>query len=99
MFDKMKQLMDLQKKAKEMQKGLESIRVEKKTQDGRISIVLNGNHRLESVRIDDSLWTPAQKPAVEKALADLVTEAADEIKEKSAAQAMDMMKGFNIPGM
>jgi len=101
MFDKMKQIMELQKRAKEMQKGLDGLRVEKKSRDGKITIVLNGNFKAESVSIDPTLLSPAHRETLEKTLGELIGDAAEDVKQKSAAQAMDMMKGMDLklPGM
>lgn len=99
MFDKMKQLMEIQKKAKEMQKTLDSIRLEKTSPDGKIRLTMNGNNRVESLSIDDSLLSPAQKQALEKKLADLITETAEEIRKQVASQAMGLMKGMGLGGL
>jgi DNA-binding YbaB/EbfC family protein len=101
MFDKMKQLYDMQKQAKQMKKDLESQTVEKSAFGGKLKIAMNGTFEVQSITIDDSFLNPAQKTALETGLAKLITEATDEIGKKSAAQAMDLMKGMNLklPGM
>ena len=99
MFDKMKQLYDLQKKAKEMQKALDAVTVERESLGGKLRLVINGNFKVESLFIDESALVPANKAALEKTLADLFTVAAEEVKVKSSKQAMGMMKGLNIPGL
>jgi DNA-binding protein YbaB len=101
MFDKMKQLYDMQKQAKQMKKDLESQTIEKTTLGGKLKVVMNGTFVVESLHIDESLLTPAQKNAVETGLAKLISEATEEIGKQSAAQAMDLMKGMNLkmPGM
>lgn len=96
MFGKMKELMELQKKAKEMEKAMGAMKVEKSTRDGKIRLVMNGNQSVESLNIDTSLFTPDQKAYVEKTLTQLISEAGEEVKKKSASQAMEMMKGMNI---
>ena len=101
MFDKMKQIMEMQKKAKEVQKALGAMKVEKTSPGGKITLVMNGNSQVESLSIDESVFTPEQKKAVEDALVKLITEAGEEVKQQSAAQAMSMMKDMdlNIPGL
>ncbi|HRY30015.1 MAG TPA: YbaB/EbfC family nucleoid-associated protein [Elusimicrobiota bacterium] len=93
MFDKMKQLMELQKKAREMQAAMDALRVEKTGADGKIRLVMNGNFRVESISIDESFLSPSQKRPLEEALTRLVTETAEEIRQRSASQALGMMKG------
>jgi DNA-binding protein YbaB len=99
MFEKMKQLMDMRKMAQEAERRLGETRVEKSALGGKLRIVVDGNHRVESLSIDDSLLNPAQKTVVEKALAALLTETAEAVKREAASKAMEMMKGMKLPGM
>ena len=101
MFDKMKQLYDMQKQAKQMKKDLEAQTIEKTALGGKLRLVMNGTFVVESLSVDESLLAPSQKSSLESSLAKLITEATEEIGKKSAAQAMDLMKGMNIklPGM
>ena len=99
MFEKMKQLMDMRKMAQEAERRLGEVRIEKTALGGKLKIVVNGNHRVESLSIDESLFNPGQKTTVEKALAALLTESAEAVKREAAAKAMEMMKGMKIPGM
>jgi DNA-binding YbaB/EbfC family protein len=96
MFDKMKQLYDLQKQAREAQKAAADLKVEKKSRDGKISVLMNGTFHVESLSIDSSLLAADQKLALERSLLETFNEAADEAGKQSAAQAMDLMKKMNI---
>lgn len=101
MFDKMKQLYDMQKKAKEMQKSVEALKVEKVTEGGKLRIVMNGSFKVEALTIDSSYLAPDKKSALENALVSLISEASEEAGKLSAQQAMAMMKELNLklPGM
>lgn len=99
MFEKMKQLMDMRRMAQEAEKRLSEVRIEKAALGGRLKVVIDGNHRVESVFMDDSLLSAGQKTTLEKALAALLTEAGEAVKREAAAKAMEMMKGMKIPGM
>ena len=96
MFDKMKQMYELQKKAKEMQKAKDAITVERSSAGGKVSVTLNGNFKVEKITIDESALVPGNKAALEKTLAELFSGAADEVRQKSSQQAMGMMKDMNI---
>jgi DNA-binding YbaB/EbfC family protein len=96
MFDKMKQMYELQKKAKEMQKAMDSIVVERSSAGGKVTVALNGNFKVEKVVIDESALVPSNKAALEKTLAELFTGAADEVRQQSSRQAMGMMKDMNL---
>ena len=96
MFDKVKQLYDMQKQAREMKKTVEAVKVEKETLAGKLKITMNGSFKVESLSIDDSLLQPANRSSLERALTDLITETAEEVAKVSAQQAMAMMKGMNL---
>ncbi len=91
MFDKLKQLRQMQKQAKEMQKAL-SQEIITVTQ-GDIEIKINGNMEIQSIdikNIDD-------KEKLEK---DIQQGVNDAIKQAQKTMAQKMMSGgFNLPGM
>jgi DNA-binding protein YbaB len=99
MFEKMKQLMDMRKMAQEAERRLGELRIEKSALGGKLALVVDGNHRVESLSIDETLLNPGQKTTLEKALAALLTETAEAVKREAASKAMEMMKGMKIPGM
>ena len=101
MFNKMKQLYDMQKQAKSMQKTVEAVKVEKLSEGGKLKVVMNGAMKVESLSIDESLLTPSNRASLEKSLVRLLSDAADEAGKLSAQEAMAMMKNLNInlPGM
>jgi len=101
MFDKVKQLYDMQKQAKEMKKTVEAVKVEKDAMGGKIRLVMNGSFHVESLSIDDSVLSPANRATLESSLKNLITETAEEVAKISAQQAMAMMKemNFKLPGM
>ncbi len=101
MFDKMKQLYEMQQQAKKMKQDLEAQVIEKTLLGGKLKLSMNGTFEVKSISIDDSLLNPSQKAILESSLAKLITDATEEIGKKSAAQAMDLMKGMNLnlPGM
>ncbi|NCF75262.1 MAG: hypothetical protein GWO87_02125 [Xanthomonadaceae bacterium] len=91
MFDKFKQLKNLRKQGKELQKKLadEFILVEKHG----IKIKMNGNMEIINLEISDETW----KEKSDKDLKDIINEA---IKQSQKMMAQKMMQGnFNIPGL
>ena len=92
MFDKMKQLYDLQKKAKEIQKKLEGIQVEQ-TQDG-IKLRINGVFKVESLEIDPSFLTVDKKAKLENTLSRLFSDAVKEAQKRSAMESKDLFQGL-----
>lgn len=101
MFDKVKQLYDMQKQAKEMKKSVEAVKVEKDAMGGKLKLAMNGSFKVESLSIDESLLDPSNRAALETELKNLITGTAEEVAKVSAQQAMAMMKdlNFKLPGM
>jgi DNA-binding YbaB/EbfC family protein len=102
MFNQMKQLQDMQKKAKELQKQLEAIKKEKTNSSRSLGVTVNGAQKIESIRIEASWFAPEKKQALESSLAQLINEAFEEIQKQTAMQAASLMKdfkGMNIPGL
>lgn len=99
MFDKMKQMYDMQKKARQLQKQLEDIQVEKTSRDGTLAVTVSGAQKVQVLRIDAPWLAAEKKNQLETALRDLVNEAFSEIQKQTAAQAATLMKDLNIPGL
>ena len=90
----MKQMYDLQKKAREIQKKLEEIKVEQT--EGGIKMRLNGVFKVESIDIDPSFLNPEMKTKLENILAKLFSETVKEVQKRSALESQDLLKGFSL---
>ena len=102
MFNQMKQLYDMQKKAKELQRQLEAIKVEKTNFSKTLAVKANGAQRLENITIDSGYFNPDKKSDLEKSLVKLINDALEDAQKQSAMQAATLMKdfkGLNIPGL
>jgi DNA-binding protein YbaB len=55
MFDKMKQLYDMQKQAKQMQKSVEALKIETSAAGGDVKVVMNGAFKVEFISIADKM--------------------------------------------
>lgn len=99
MLDKAKQLWDLQKKAKAIQKELKETEVEAKAANGLVTVVFNGEQHIQSIEIDESLLQAENKRNLEKAIQQAIAEALSRV-QAIAAQKMKAIAGdLNIPGM
>jgi DNA-binding protein YbaB len=96
MFDKMKQLYDMQKQAKEMKKTVEAVRLDRDALGGKLRLAMNGSFKVENLSIDESLLKPENRAILETALKDLITTTAEDVAKVSAQQAMAMMKDLNF---
>ena len=97
MFDKMKQLMEMQKKMQEVKRQLDSANFDVTSADKSIRITMNGSQEVKAVSI---LVEPGemQKAALERAIKDVYNSAIKESHEL-AAQKMKDVTGFNLPGL
>ena len=102
MFNQMKQLYEMQKKAKELQRQLENIKVEKTNFSKTLTVNANGAQRIENITIDTGYFSPDKKSDLEKSLVKLLNDALEDAQKQSAMQAASLMKdfkGLNIPGL
>ena len=97
MFDKMKALMDMQRKMGEIKRELENTNFEISSSDGLIKITMNGSQEVKDVVLQADL-KETDKPGLEKAIKDAYNRA---IKRSHdiAAQKMKDVTGLNLPGM
>lgn len=97
MLDKVKQMIELKRKADQLKKELEAIKLEVTDVRG-IKIVVNGAQSFQSIEIDDALLSPANKNRVQMDLLRSVNTAVKK-SQQQAANKMKNMPGFNFPGM
>ncbi len=97
MFDKMKELMEMKKKAEQIKRELDSAVMEVNDVRG-IKIVINGSQTFQSIEVDMNMLNPDNKKRLE---ADLLKSlnAAIRKSQTAAAQKMKTMTGLNLPGL
>lgn len=97
MFDKMKQLMDMQKKMQELKKQLDNTNFEIKSSDGFVRIVMNGAQEVQEITIEADP-KELEKTTLEKSLKDAYNKAIKRSQEVAASK-MKELTGFNLPGL
>ena len=97
MFDKMKQLMEVKKQAEQLNRELESTTLEVSEIAG-IKVSINGAQKLQSITLEESLLSQANKPSLERDLLRSINAAVTK-SQNAAAQKMRDRTGLNIPGM
>lgn len=101
MFDQAKQLYQLQKKAKKVQKELKNTEVEARSAQGEVTVVLSADQKIKSIEINESILGVDNKKELENTLVKVLSEGMSRAQavaaEKSKALMGDM--GLNIPGM
>jgi DNA-binding YbaB/EbfC family protein len=101
MLDKFKQVYQLQKKAKEVQKELKNTEVEAKSADLMIRVVLTADQKIKSVEINETLLNPTRKQELEEKLTRVISEGLSRVQAVAAEKTKGLMGdlGINIPGM
>jgi DNA-binding protein YbaB len=96
-----KQLLDMQKKAKNVQKELRDTEIEAKSPDGGLTVVFNGELKLVELNIDNEYMQNHSVSDLEKALKTTITEALSKSQMVAAEKTREIMKELNInlPGM
>jgi DNA-binding protein YbaB len=104
MLDKMKQmkeLLDVQRKAKGVQKELRDTEIEAVSNDGKIEVVFNGELKLISLHIDEAYLEDNSLKNLEQTLSTTITEALSKAQQVAAEKTRQIMKdmNINIPGL
>ena len=100
-FDKMKQLYEMQKKARSVQKELKNLEIEAVSPDDAVKVVFNGELKLQSVVIDQAYYDNHNAKDLGRVIETTITDALDQAQKVAADRTRDMMKDLNInlPGM
>lgn len=99
MFDKMKQLFDMQKKAKEIKRQLSEMQVDVERLNGKIKMSFDGEQNIKDLQIDKELLKEDNKSFLEDNLKQCINEASSKIKRIMIDKMKDSLGGLNIPGM
>jgi DNA-binding YbaB/EbfC family protein len=101
MFDKAKQLYQLQKKAREVQNQLKNTEVEARSSDGLVVVSFTADQKVRSVTIDASLLSSDKKADLEQKIERVITEGLSRVQAVAAEKTKGLMgeMGINIPGM
>lgn len=101
MFDKAKQLYQLQKEARGVQKELKSTEIEAKSNSGAVSVVFSGDQHIKSISIDENWLATDKKGELEAELVKVIGEGISRSQAYAAEKTKKLMgdMGLNIPGM
>jgi DNA-binding YbaB/EbfC family protein len=97
MFDKMKQLIEMQKKMQEVKRDLDNTHFEVASSDGLVKITMNGSQNVCEVKIQGDL-EQSEKSQLENSLKDAYNQAIKHSHELAAGKMKDIV-GLNLPGV
>ncbi len=98
-FGKMKDLYELQKKARAVQKELKDVEVEAASNDGWVTVVFNGEQHLVEVNLAEEALQPENKRELEKDLKNTISQAISRAQAVAAEKMKDIAGGLGIPGL
>ena len=98
MFDKLKNLGEMMKKAKLVKDALGEITIEAASRDGKIKMSFDGENMLQSISIDEEYLNPSRKDEFEELLKSCIQEGIKKAQAAAAKKMKDVM-GIDLPGM
>ena len=98
-FSKARELYDLQKKARKIQKELKDTEIEAKSNDGWVTVVFNGEQHLTDIDIADEAITLENKRELEKDLKNTISQAIARAQAHAADKMKEIAGNLNIPGL
>lgn len=97
MFNKLKQVNDMRKQAKSLQNQLSEVMIVGKANGGKIMITIDGNQKVQGVKIEDGMSTSDIENGIKKAFNDatkkLQKEMASKMKDMGGLDAFKDMLG------
>lgn len=97
MFDKMKQLMDLQKQMQQMKRELDNTYFDVTSSDNTLTITMNGSQEVRDVVLQRAPQE-LDKAKLENAIKDAYNRGIKK-SQTVAAEKMKGMTGLNLPGL
>jgi DNA-binding protein YbaB len=96
MFDKMKDLYELQKKAKRLQNELENEKISASAIGEKVRVELNGKMEVREVVIAEELLNPDRKTDVERAIKNCINEAVARSQMIAAEKLKEVTGGLGL---
>ncbi len=97
MFDKIKDMYNLQKQAKQVKKELSAIHIEAEV-DG-VVVVVSAEQELISIDISDEMMSLEKKVRLTKAIIEATKKAMKKAQEIAAEKMKGIMGGMGFPGV
>jgi len=98
-FGQMKELYQLQKKAKAMQIELKAMEIEASSGDGWVTVVVSGEMKVVDISINEEALTPENKTKLENSIKDAISQAMGRAQTESATRMQPLLKDMNLPGL
>lgn len=88
-------------KANQVRNELKKTEIEAKSNDGAVTVVVNGELNMKSIELNEEMLKPENKRQLEKSIQSTVSEALSRAQAIAAEKTKAVMKdlNINIPGM
>ncbi len=96
MFDKMKGMYEMARKAKAIQKKLRKTQITAEAEEGAIKIVMNGEMTIEDVTIAPKLLEEDKKDTLQDGLKQAINEAHKKAQAIAAQESKELMGGLGV---
>lgn len=98
-FSKAKELYELQKKARALQKELKETEIEAKSANGFVTVVFNGEQHMTDINIAEEAMMIENKKQLEKDLKNTISQAISRAQAHASEKMKDIAGNLNIPGL
>ena len=95
----MQQAQKLQAQLAKAQEDLANMTVEASSGGGAVTVTMNGQQKIQSVKIDPEVVNPEDVEMLEDMVLSAVSEASAKAQELAAKQLGGLTGGLNIPGL
>jgi DNA-binding YbaB/EbfC family protein len=98
-FEQIKQAQQLKSKLEHAQKELKKMQIEAEAGKGAVKVVMNGEQRVISLKIDPNLVDLNNTKQLEQFILKALNEAQDKVGKAAAQSLKEVTGGFKIPGL
>lgn len=98
-FEQLKQAQQLKAKLDRAQKELKRMQIEGEAGKGAVTVVVNGEQRIISVKIAPEVVDPGNVKQLEQLVVKAVNDAQEKAQKAAAQQLKEVTGGLKIPGL
>lgn len=99
MFEKTKQLFELQGKARKLQAILKELEFSGVELGGKVKVTVSGDQKVTNIEIDDSLVNLDEKSSLIKFVMQATNSGIKRAQQAAAHKTKEIMGGLGIPGL
>jgi DNA-binding YbaB/EbfC family protein len=98
-FEQIRQAQALKSKLDKVQKELKRMQIEGEAGKGAVTVVVNGEQKIMSVKISPEVVDPKNTKQLEQLIIKAVNDAQDKAQKAAAEQLKEVPGGLKIPGL